>query len=282
MPKLVCIFGDKGGTGKSTWARAVADLYRVRGVRAALFDGDWVSRSLFRVYGARSDQGGFVPLDQQDPRRGCLLYDIQNKKYGMDFLINSLELPDTQVVFHDLPAGVRLEFMQLMGLDRPDLAMREFTVAARHLGVEPVFVATLTPARSTQDTAIWLIDTLGDLATVIAVRNHQYGEEQFAQWDGAAGQEAGRGRRTRFLSRGGRETIMPYLDPDTFVRCEMTAKRWSELIDSKEVTAADRARISVWRRLFEEEIRKVEDSLGFVSGSTGPALDAEATSSSVL
>ena len=274
MPKLVCVFGDKGGTGKSTWSRGVADLYRQRGVRAALFDGDWMARSLFRVFGTRNDQGGYVPLDQQDPRQGCLLYDLQNKKYGMDFLINSLELPDVDVIFHDLPSGIRLEFQQLMGLDRPDRALSEFVIAARHLGVDPVFAALVTPARSTHDSAIWLAETVGDQATVIAVRNLQYGEEQFAAWDGT-GANAGRGRKSRFLARHGQETTMPYLDPDTYVRCELTARRWSDLVAGSDLSAADRARVSVWRRSFEEGLRRVEDSFGFVSSALARRADPD-------
>lgn len=264
MPVIVCVVGDKGGIGKSTWARGVADACRQYGVRAALFDADWISRSLFKVFCARGADGAVLPLARQDPRTGCVLYDIHHRELGRDLLINSMVIPGVDVILHDLPAGFRADFVHLMGVPQPDVALKEFVRSCFRLSVRPVFATVITPHWAGHQTAAWLAETVGQVATVIAVRNEQYGPEQFGLWQA--------GDQERFLRAGGIEIAMPGLDPQTYLACDTQAVRFSA-VTPELLAPADAMRVASWKHRFEREILTVKDRLG-MDAMTSAAVDA--------
>lgn len=253
MPVIVCVVGDKGGIGKSTWARGVADACRHHGVRAALFDADWMSRSLFKMFCARGPDGGVLPLARQDPRTGCVLYDIHHRELGRDLLINSMVVPGVDLILHDLPAGFRADFVNLMGIPQADQAVQEFARSCHRLSVTPVFVTVITPHWAGHQTAPWLAETLGSAATVIAVRNEQYGTEQFGLWRA--------GEQERFLKAGGIEIGMPGLDQQTYLTCDAQAVRFST-VTPEMMSPADAMRIASWKHRFERELLTVKERLG--------------------
>lgn len=254
MPTIICVVGDKGGIGKSTWARGFADICRLNGVKAALFDADWVCRTLFRVFCAHAPDGSVVPLSRQDPRTGCILYDIHHREFGRDFLLNSMAVPGVDIILHDLPAGFRPDFAQIMGMPQPDRAVQEFILSCRAIGVQPVFVTLLTPHWASHQTALWLTETACQQAGVVAVRNEQYADDQFALWR--------TGEQGRFARAGGVEISMPGLDSQTYLNCDLQNLRLAAAGQHETLSLADRMRASSWLRRFEAEIAKVRDVLG--------------------
>jgi hypothetical protein len=284
MATIVCVVGDKGGTGKSTWARALADLYRLNGLRVALFDGDWLARSLFKVFRAADAQGKALPLEKQDPRRSCMPYDARDRRLGRDLLLNSMALPGSDVMLHDLPAGFRSDIAVLMGAANPQEAVREFAASAAMLGHRIVFVNVFTPSPSDFHTAPWLAETLAtrtDNAHVIAVRNGLFDPEAFALW---------RGEPSRtFAAAGGVEIDMPRLDSVTAVLCDQRQIRFSKATEDERMTLAERMRVASWFRRFAESVLPVAELLCLppdIAARTAAALkfqplDSDAAAASV-
>ncbi|HRJ62702.1 MAG TPA: hypothetical protein PKZ99_16140, partial [Azospirillaceae bacterium] len=256
MATIVCVVGDKGGTGKSTWARALADLYRLLGLRAALFDGDWLARSLFKIFRAADAQGKALPLEKQDPRRSCMPYDARDRRLGRDLLLNSMALPGADVMLHDLPAGFRSDIAVLMGAANPQEAVREFAASAAMLNHKVVFINVFTPSPSDFHTAPWLAETLAgraDNARVVAVRNGLFDTEAFALW---------RGEPLRaFAAAGGIEIEMPRLDPTAAVLCDQRQLRFSKAPDDERMTLAERMRVASWLRRFADSLSPVAEML---------------------
>lgn len=260
MRKLVCVVGDKGGIGKSTWAKGFADHCRTQGVRAALFDGDWFARSLFKVFCTRGADGSVVPLPRQDPRTGCVLYNIRHRSLGRDLLLNSLAVPDVDLVLHDLPAGFRGDFSQVMGIDDPERAVSEFVLAIRDLGVQTVFVTVVAPHLGGHQSALWLAETVGGTARVVAVRNGQYGDDSFGLWRA--------GDQRRFVEAGGIESFMPGMEPTTYLNLDALSVRWSQAMAADSLSVADKVRATAWCRAFEAEMAKLRDAMGVATPPT--------------
>lgn len=268
MPSIVLLVGDKGGIGKSTWARAFADLCRASGVKVGLFDGDWSCRSLFRMFCDWSPDGTVVPLEKQNPRTGCVLYDLRHRELGRDLLLDSMGLRGIDIFLHDLPSGFRSDLVNVMGIPQVGRAVVEFVRSCQSVGVRPVFVAPLTANWTTHQTAVWLAENAPAPAAVIAVRNEQYGESAFAVWRS--------GDRDRFLQAGGIEIAMPYLEAQTFQNSDVLAARFSALAGSDKVSMADRMRIGSWLRRFADEVRPLASVFGVERWpSAGPLAGGE-------
>lgn len=253
MATIVCVVGDKGGTGKSTWARGLADLYRLTRRPAALFDGDWLARSLFKFYRSGDEQGRPLSLDRQDPRRGCILYDARDRRYGRDLLLNSMAFPGVDVILHDLPAGFRTDISWLMSVSNPTEALKDFAASAEMLGHRMVLVNVFTPSPSDFHTAPWLAETVGRSATVIGVRNGLFDPPSYAVWQ----RDAAKG----FAAAGGIEIEVPRLNPIISVMCDQRTLRFTEAINDERLTLADRLRLVAWLRRFAESLAPVAEAL---------------------
>ncbi|HYH21854.1 MAG TPA: hypothetical protein VD995_24880 [Azospirillum sp.] len=253
MASIICVVGDKGGTGKSTWARGLADLYRHTQRPAALFDGDWLARSLFKFFRGADEQGRALSLDRQDPRRGCILYDARDRRFGRDLLLNSMAMPGIDVILHDLPAGFRTDISGLMATSTPAEAVREFVACANAMGHSVVLVNVMTPSPSDYHTAPWLAETLGRTATVIAVRNGMFDSGSFATWQ----REAAKG----FAAAGGIEIEMPRLDTAAAILCDQRMLRFTTAVRDERVPLADRMRILSWVRRFAESVGPIAEAL---------------------
>jgi len=78
---LVLVVSDKGGTGKSTWARAYADWLRRKHPTAFLADADGTVGQLLQFYGSRGADG--VLSREQDGRVGVAFFDIHRDRGAM-------------------------------------------------------------------------------------------------------------------------------------------------------------------------------------------------------
>ncbi|NYZ14505.1 hypothetical protein HL658_18300 [Azospirillum sp. RWY-5-1] len=253
MATIVCVVGDKGGTGKSTWARGLAELYRLHEVRAALFDGDWLARSLFKFFRVSEENGRTVPLDRQDPRRGCMLYDARDRRFGRDLLLNSMAMPGVETILHDLPAGFRTDLTSLLAASSPSEAVKEFEACARSMGHALVLVNVITPSPSDFHTAPWLAEALAGRATVVAVRNGLFDAETFAVWTREAGKA--------FADAGGIEIEMPRLDTAAAILCDQKLVRFAAAATDERIALADRMRILSWLRRFAESVAPLAGAL---------------------
>lgn len=254
MPVIVFVVGDKGGVGKSTWARGFADLCRLNGVKTGLFDGDWMCRSLFRMFCERTPEGGVVPLVKQNPRTGCILYDLRHPELGRDILLDSMGLRGIDLFLHDMPSGFRADFAHVMGIAQPARAIAEFIQSCLSIGVRPVFVTPITPHWATHQTAVWLVENAPPPTSIIAVRNEQFNEASFALWRA--------GDRDRFLRAGGLEIAMPGLETQTFINTDIRPVRFTAAGEDGGASLADSLRLASWLRRFTAELRPVRRVFG--------------------
>lgn len=68
MKRVVFVISDKGGTGKSTFARGYADHLRRKVPGSALVDADGTVGQLLQFHGTRDSKGALEP--KQDPTKG--------------------------------------------------------------------------------------------------------------------------------------------------------------------------------------------------------------------
>ena len=84
--RLILVTGQKGGVGKSTFARALLDCLRSRGRSVAAFDGDGSVGHLLQYYGEK--QNGKLKFEQ-NPLIGAGYYDLRNHRDNSRNLLRS-------------------------------------------------------------------------------------------------------------------------------------------------------------------------------------------------
>ena len=107
--RLVFIYGDKGGVGKSAVARLLLDIYRYESIGCQAIDSDTSNADLYRCYERVGDKG-IVLLDEQGDAVERVDFTVRGEA---DYLIDTLgEYKDLLLV--DLPARSRDAFTSLI------------------------------------------------------------------------------------------------------------------------------------------------------------------------
>jgi len=122
---------EKGGTGKSTAARALVDYARRVGVRTAAWDTDGSVGQLLQCYGTK-DRNGAILLDQ-DPCVGTGYFNIRDDRQR-DRLFASVTEHDASLSVYDMPGGILAELDRLF--DAPGTGGRCVVDGFDRLGVD--------------------------------------------------------------------------------------------------------------------------------------------------
>ena len=99
--RVIFVASQKGGAGKSTFARALLSQLRAERLTTAAFDADGNVGQLLQYAGHRGDRG--VLLREQDPCQGCGYFDIYDHD-DRDEIVNAIALQADRLLF-DLPGG---------------------------------------------------------------------------------------------------------------------------------------------------------------------------------
>jgi hypothetical protein len=235
---LVMVTGDKGGTGKTTFARGLLDIYQHLNIPCQAYDSDRRNAQLYRHY--------------HETITGVAEIDITTKGEA-DELLNNLEVNPSPAVLVDMPAGSGEWFETL----ERDLNLIDVTA---ELGYRLTLVSVMSRVKDSINALRVLMDYAGDRVDYVAVKNLYFGDEnQYARFTSSKTHE-------QFITLGGIEITMPSLfdvSYDLVDEQDLTFRAAAQVGSS--LTLAHRSRINQWLRTIEAETRKAKDYLG-ISG----------------
>ena len=262
MKRVIFVASQKGGAGKSTFARAVLDQLRAEQLAVAAFDADGNVGQLLQYTGSRNDHG--VLQREQDPLQGCGYFDIYDPD-ERDQVVNALALDAERILF-DLPGGAVTHLCQILDDGEvPDGLIDEYRLAGYRMTVVIVMTPVLAGVRTVQNT----LHLFGTGVDYIAVRNLAFGDEDaFMLFDGIDDddlkQPPSKGKQA-LLEGGGQVINLPALAPRTYALLDYYSLGFRAACTDDRVPLADQARVRQWLARFEAAIEPVRVVLGMTA-----------------
>lgn len=253
MKRFILVITDKGGTGKSVFARLLADRYRRDDMKALLVDADGEVGQLFQHYAVLGADG--EPVVQQ-PGEGVLTVGFNAGERQRDRLLEMLD-HDADLVLVDMPAG---SLSELAELDRVSGFFDELGRA----GYRPTFVNVLSPFRASTRTVRQMIVFGGDRADYVAVVNRWFGDaEDFYLWFGDGAEVAQSSGRALLQEQGGIEIELPHLQAGVMVAVdEMMAPFTAAAAEGAPLRRAQRSRLIRWLQEADRQLDRAAPLLG--------------------
>lgn len=239
---LIGSTSDKGGNGKSTFARVMAHIATQRAIPMLAFDCDRRNAQLYRYYNET-----FASILDSD--EGVARIDL-NVKGGADKLINSLELEAPQIVLIDFPAGGGELFEKL----EKDI---DLFALLKEVGYKLTMVSVLSRVKDSINSLSSLMECCKGRANQIAVKNGFFGDpDKFSRFDNSKTKKA-------LLSEGGIIINFPDLYDDTYDRLDDKNMTFSHALTPESgLHLADRRRVKVFLDQAEAELLKADKFLG--------------------
>ena len=239
MKRIVLVTGDKGGTGKSTFARGVLDCYLARGIACQPYDADRRNAQLYRHY----KPAGVRRLDFFT--RG-----------GADALLDDLEQHRPQTVLVDLPSQSGEAFENY----EADIGL---FAQARELGYDTTVALVLSRVADSINALRLTLDYCGDAVDYLAVKNLFFGEpDRFARFDRSQ-------TRERLHQQGGLEISLPDLFDEVYDAIDERNLTFEEAVRGEAFTRSNRSRIYNWRKRLAAELDKAGPLLGLEASGDG-------------
>ena len=258
MKKAIFTMSYKGGTGKSTFARALLDHLRTfaPNLNVVAVDGHPKIGHLSKFYGLKDDAGKYsAGLNKANPCKGVLEIDASVPRNLID-LVNLLALePDVLLV--DLPSGVVESLAEAVG----DLEGLKQTY--REYGYELILALGINHSKASASSIHDVLNVWGDEGVgyvgVLNLGSARRGD--FAFYDGDPAE--------RLRSAGGKEFLLHELHPDSCSFWEDSERSFREAADA--APPGHRLRLLNWRARIDAEIFK----LGLVEYSAEQAASFE-------
>ena len=170
--RLIFIYGDKGGVGKSAVARLLLDIYRFLSIPCKAIDSDTSNADLYRCYRRVGDKGIEI-LESEPDTVERVDFTVRGEA---DYLIDSLG-SYTELMLVDLPARSRDTFTSF--IRELDL----LSVAAES-GYRVTIVHVLGKTRSSVSALKDVVELCGNEADYVVVKNLLFGEPHtFTRYD---------------------------------------------------------------------------------------------------
>ncbi|MFZ1493389.1 MAG: hypothetical protein WAU60_08235 [Candidatus Competibacter denitrificans] len=262
-PRAVFVLSNKGGAGKTTFARGLLDLQRFEGYTVAAYDADGKVGQLVQHYGLRDEKGDLV--FPQDPKVGCGFFDIRAED-DRDTLINALADPAPLLLF-DLPGGLVGELGKVIDYGAaPHGLFKEYV----ERGYAITIVIVMTPVLASVRTVRESLEAFGSQVSYVVVKNLAFGpENSFILFDGTQ-QEAlewpeSEGKAA-ILAAGGVIVTMPVLNARTYALLDFYNLPFTDAAQGKargrSLPLADQARVRNWLADFDLHLQPARALLG--------------------
>ncbi|MEC4815879.1 MAG: chromosome partitioning protein ParA [Scytonema sp. PMC 1069.18] len=236
--RLAIVTGDKGGVGKSTFARGLLQLYINKDLACLAYEADQRNPQLARHY---QDKYKFLMRYVDIFRKGQadkLLIDIDREKKYPIFLI-------------DLPAqsgGFFEKYVQ-------ELTFFEM-LKEKEINCRVTIVSVISRVLDSVTVLEGLHDLCKDQVDYVVVKNLFHGEQdKFERYDNSEIRET-------LLSKGLVEIMMPDLFYQSYDFIDRHHLTFNDALTHPETNIAIRARVGRWISEFEEEIKPAFHLLG--------------------
>lgn len=250
--RLVIVTGDKGGVGKSTFARGLVQTYLDKGQRFIGFDADSSNSQLLRFYGQHCH---IEPLDIFKTGNIDQFFDEMktkaNPKVGGD---GEIIQPESLFLLELPPQSRRIlrKFVEEMTF---------LETAEKHYNIRVTMVVVISRVIDSINQLIDLHSFCGNQVDYIVVKNLFFGEpDEFTRYENSPEvekiKEQLKSQKSPFSDIKMPELIersYDYLDENS-----MTFRQGMEQTDLPSV----KGRVTSWLRTFKEEIEAVKESLG--------------------
>lgn len=251
MKRFVMVCGDKGGTGKSLMARALADRIRRAQRDALMIDGDGEIGNLFQFYATLYEQG--EPVTDQVPN-GVVPIRFTGSERERDQLLAAVDL-GRSLILADMPAASLTQLKQF------DSDTGFFAELARN-GYRPTLVNVLSPFSASTRTVREMIELAGKQADYVVAVNQWFGDcEDFFMWYGHANSAPSAGY-TMLPEYGGIEIVFPKLQAGVLVAIDERLLTFSEAREDTRLTTPQRSRLHRWMLAVDAELDEAAAYLG--------------------
>ena len=260
--RMITVVSQKGGVGKTTFARALVDAFRARGKLIAAWDGDSGVGGLVKCLGQRGPDGKL--LQEQDPIAGVGYYDVRREERSG--LLNCIALGH-EVILQDLAGGSLVDASRVVDDGSDDLSgfldaldSRGYRLTVAHLLINDLEAAASVGA--------WLEASPPDRCDHLAVLNCHFGRkaDDFPFWIGyldSAGAQRGGGNRKRLLGSGGAELLMPAIPPSTYAKMDALNLPPTAAAASPLLTVVEQAHAAKFCRDFALQVAIGGERLGW-------------------
>jgi hypothetical protein len=257
--RLILVSGQKGGVGKSTFARILLDSLQRRGRSVGAFDGDGAVGHLLQYYGEK--QNGKLAL-KQNPLLGVEMYDLRHRRHR-ERLLESLHT-NASVLLHDLPAGALGSITE--AVDVTGQSAMALVDAAKQMGFTTTVVIVVNTDQASAQAVETTIKAFGDKAHYVVVKNlNGCTLDDFIVYDGftdALGKRTGGGARLAAQMAKATELVMPEIFRTTSVKIDLWSLRFRDAVSDPHMHIQDRTRISQWMDIMDAQIDKAGKHLG--------------------
>jgi Mrp family chromosome partitioning ATPase len=257
--RLILVGGQKGGVGKSTFARILLDSLRRRGLSVGAFDGDGAVGHLLQYYGEKQNDK-LVP--NQNPLIGVDSYDLRHQR-DRERLLESLHV-NASVLLHDLPAGALSSITE--AVDVTGQSAIALVDAASQMGYATTVVIVINTDKASAKAVDATIQAFGDKAQYVIVKNlNGCTLEDFIVYDGfedATGRRIGGDARRAAQKTKARELVMPEIFRTTSIKIDLWSLRFRDAVNDPHMHIQDRTRINQWMTIMDAEIDKAGKRLG--------------------
>ena len=234
IKRIIMVTADKGGTGKSTFARILAHVLIKRQIKTLAYDADLRNSQLCRHYdGAFPDGVRTVNLSMGE---------------DINALLDSLA-EDYPVILLDLPAGIG----ELIELLETRLTLSQ---VAKENGYRLTFATVLNRGLDCINSLRSLIDAFGDEADHVVVKNLHFGSaEKFKRFDSSK-------TKNTLEAMGTQVITMPDLDDDVVDKLDEKSLTYADALRPGAASISTRAWVNSFLSDAEPGIIQAADYLG--------------------